>query len=48
MTETGSRVLRGGSFYSYGRVARCAYRYSNLPYNRNDFYGFRVGVSPGL
>jgi formylglycine-generating enzyme required for sulfatase activity len=42
-----SRVLRGGAFYFNLRDARCAFRYYNLPDNRDDLLGFRVVVSPG-
>jgi formylglycine-generating enzyme required for sulfatase activity len=42
---SGSRVVRGGSFYDIERYIRCAYRFRNNP----DFgsSGFRVAlVSP--
>ena len=40
-----SRILRGGS-WSYGpRNCRSAYRYSNMPAIRCDFFGFRVSCS---
>jgi formylglycine-generating enzyme required for sulfatase activity len=44
------RVLRGGSFDGYQRLARCAYRFSlrGIPYSFFDSYGFRVCVSPIL
>ena len=38
------RVLRGGSFNNNARNARCAYRNSNNPDNRNRNNGFRVVV----
>jgi formylglycine-generating enzyme required for sulfatase activity len=40
------RVLRGGAFPYYTRLARCAYRLLNLPFYRNRNFGFRVCVSP--
>ncbi len=40
------RVLRGGSFLFYELSARCAARYRNYPFNRLNFIGFRVVVSP--
>jgi formylglycine-generating enzyme required for sulfatase activity len=40
------RVLRGGSFYYYSRVARCAYRYRYDPFDLSRSSGFRVAVSP--
>jgi len=42
----GYRVLRGGSFSDYHRVARCADRSSFSPGNFDFFIGFRVCVSP--
>jgi iron(II)-dependent oxidoreductase len=39
------RVLRGGSFYDYLNVARCACRNRHYPYARNDVIGCRVAVS---
>ncbi len=45
--EKGStRVLRGGSFRSYHRYARCAYRFRYNQYNFDQDGGFRVCVSP--
>ncbi|MCB8966809.1 MAG: SUMF1/EgtB/PvdO family nonheme iron enzyme [Ardenticatenaceae bacterium] len=38
------RVLRGGSFYHFADSARAASRYSNVPYNRAHYSGFRVVV----
>jgi formylglycine-generating enzyme required for sulfatase activity len=46
--DSGSRVLRGGSFLYGAWDARCAYRVGLLPDLWNDDYGFRIGVSPGL
>jgi formylglycine-generating enzyme required for sulfatase activity len=41
------RVLRGGSFLNPHRLARCAYRYRNLPGGFFNLYrGFRVVSSP--
>jgi formylglycine-generating enzyme required for sulfatase activity len=41
------RVLRGGSWYDYRHLARCAYRGRYYPDNSDDGLGFRVVVSPG-
>lgn len=38
------RVLRGGSFYSGRRLARCAFRSRSLPFHHAYDLGFRVGV----
>jgi iron(II)-dependent oxidoreductase len=38
------RVLRGGSFYSYRRYARCTFRLGDDPRDWYERYGFRVGV----
>jgi formylglycine-generating enzyme required for sulfatase activity len=40
------RVLRGGSWGSNGDVARCAFRYWDLPDFRCNNVGFRVAISP--
>ncbi|MCP4542439.1 MAG: SUMF1/EgtB/PvdO family nonheme iron enzyme [Chloroflexi bacterium] len=40
------RAVRGGSFFDYRRLARCAYRFRGVPDGCNDDIGFRV-VSPG-
>ena len=45
--KTNSRVLRGGSWYGFGRVCRAAYRNWNAPDLANYFIGFRL-VVPGL
>ncbi len=37
-----ARVLRGGSWHSYGRSCRCADRGSYAPGGRNNYIGFRV------
>ena len=42
----GSRVLRGGSFYSDGSYVRCAARYGNFPNFRYFNFGFRLVVAP--
>ena len=38
------RVARGGSWDSYGRICRSAYRYRHSPDYRRDFLGFRVAL----
>lgn len=43
-----ARVLRGGSFVNYLRLARCAVRSGSFPDFFNYFRGFRVCVSPIL
>ncbi|MCL4299467.1 MAG: SUMF1/EgtB/PvdO family nonheme iron enzyme [Anaerolineae bacterium] len=43
------RVVRGGAFFSYARLVRCAARSGSDPFYRSRDYGFRVcvvGVSP--
>ena len=40
-----ARVLRGGSWFSSFRNARCAYRHRYSPVNRDYGLGFRVAVS---
>jgi len=42
LEDAGFRILRGGSWSSYDEDCRTAYRVSNYPYGRNDYYGFRV------
>jgi formylglycine-generating enzyme required for sulfatase activity len=42
---SGSRVLRGGSFFCESRLARCAFRFRRDPDLRFSLYGFRVVVS---
>jgi phosphate transport system substrate-binding protein len=45
---TGSkRILRGGSWDAYARVARSANRLSQFPVIRTDTIGFRVVLDPG-
>ena len=41
VTEALLRVPRGGSFGGHARVARCAFRLSFRPSNRNSAVGFR-------
>jgi formylglycine-generating enzyme required for sulfatase activity len=41
----GDRVVRGGSWDNYHRVARCAYRYRNVPVLFGGNFGFRL-LSP--
>ncbi len=41
------RVLRGGSWVSYGRLCRAAYRNGNAPGDRVNYYGFRVVLVAG-
>jgi formylglycine-generating enzyme required for sulfatase activity len=40
--STDNRVLRGGSWGSYPRDARAAYRYADVPYDVSSSLGFRV------
>ena len=42
------RVLRGGAYWDYQRIARCAFRYRNVPLVRDVSFGFRVVVRPQL
>ena len=37
-----SRVVRGGSFGNQASLVRSAYRYYDVPTNRNDYFGFRA------
>ena len=49
--RTGSvRVTRGGSWYSFARDVRAAFRYALDPSHRHDYLGFRLarGQEPGL
>lgn len=39
-----TRVLRGGSWFSYHGYARCAFRNGGLPGNRDYYRGFRCCV----
>ena len=41
------RVLRGGSWDSYARIARSANRWANYPVLRTDYIGFRVVLAAG-
>jgi formylglycine-generating enzyme required for sulfatase activity/predicted Ser/Thr protein kinase len=45
-TSKDFRLLRGGSFYNYAWLARCAYRDRDSPDNWYNSVGFRVVVSP--
>ena len=40
--DSGSRVVRGGSWSSYPRYCRSAYRYRYYPDSQDTNYGFRV------
>ncbi len=42
------RVLRGGSWFNKGRLARSAYRGHDLPSYRNFSTGFRLALGPEL
>ncbi len=44
----GKRVLRGGAFYGYAGVVRCAVRYWFNPNLGDRFYGFRLVLAPGF
>ena len=39
-----SRVLRGGSWFSFARNCRVSHRINSNPYRRNDSYGFRLAL----
>jgi formylglycine-generating enzyme required for sulfatase activity len=41
------QVARGGSWFSGGRLARCACRSRRFPFFGRSTVGFRVGASPG-
>ena len=45
---TGSRALRGGSWFGTRRYARAAYRRDPPPVNRAVYYGFRVVCGPPI
>lgn len=45
---SGTRVLRGGSWYDSEYSARCAYRFRRYPSSRLYYWGCRVVVSPIL
>jgi formylglycine-generating enzyme required for sulfatase activity len=45
---SGARVLRGGSFSSSERFARCACRLDVVIVDFDDYGGFRVVASPVL
>ncbi len=40
-----TRIIRGGAFYNYMMLMRCACRGNNLPYYHHNYLGFRVCVS---
>ena len=44
--ETGMRVVRGGSWDSYTRNVRAAYRNDFAADTRNNVVGFRLVLSP--
>ncbi len=46
LTGDVDRVLRGGSWYDYARLARCSCRSGDDPSNRSNNLGFRVAVLP--
>ncbi len=41
-----SKVLRGGSFYSFQDLAAASYRYFSNPSGRNRYFGLRLAVCP--
>jgi formylglycine-generating enzyme required for sulfatase activity len=43
--DQSGRVVRGGSWYNFQRLARPSVRNWYLPVNSNDYLGFRL-VSP--
>jgi formylglycine-generating enzyme required for sulfatase activity len=43
--NSGRRILRGGSWFSYPRNCRSAYRFNIGPGSRSFYYGFRVVCS---
>jgi formylglycine-generating enzyme required for sulfatase activity len=45
-SDTGGRVVRGGSFLYVEGGLPCAYRYSDLPADRDFNFGFRLLASP--
>jgi formylglycine-generating enzyme required for sulfatase activity len=42
------RVLRGGSWFDFREIARCAYRDGYAPVGRNGNLGFRVCCAPPI
>jgi formylglycine-generating enzyme required for sulfatase activity len=48
LNASGRRVLRGGSFFSLRRGARCAYRDVSVFGYLSYYIGFRVCASPNL
>ena len=47
VSKNSGRVVRGGAFLSYRGSGRCACRVRHFPYDRFNYIGFRVLVSPG-
>jgi formylglycine-generating enzyme required for sulfatase activity len=45
-SSSDSCVLRGGAFYGYANLVRCAFRNYDDPDYRDAYVGFRVVVSP--
>ncbi|MEM9091419.1 MAG: SUMF1/EgtB/PvdO family nonheme iron enzyme [Cyanobacteria bacterium P01_F01_bin.53] len=43
---TDGRIRRGGSWFSMPSGCRSAYRFTDVPANRNNLLGFRVSCSP--
>lgn len=41
-----NRILRGGSWYTEGKLTRCSYRVSDSPTYRDDIVGFRLVAMP--
>ncbi|MFP4582242.1 MAG: NACHT domain-containing protein [Desulfococcaceae bacterium] len=40
------RVVRGGAFFSFVDLVRCAYRFRDYPHSRDGDFGFRFCVAP--
>lgn len=41
-----TRVLRGGYFFNSARLCRVSFRLSSVPGSRNEYFGFRLVLSP--